>query len=256
MSGSLNGKCAIVTGGASGIGFATAVAFAREGARIAIIDINPERVDEAVYELRKGGTTDAKGFVASVTDEGAISGAVKSIEREFEPPDVLMNNAGAVCIGRVDQTQSADWDHVMATNVGGTFLVSRAVVPGMLKRRSGAIINVGSVAALAGVANMAAYCAAKGAVVSLTRQMAADYSAHGIRVNCICPGTVADTLMGRSILGTDTSPEIKAKRLAKYPIGRFGTPNEIAEVAVFLASDAASFVTGAAFAVDGGMTAI
>jgi NAD(P)-dependent dehydrogenase (short-subunit alcohol dehydrogenase family) len=255
MSGSLNGKCAIVTGGASGIGFATAVAFAREGARIAIIDINPERVDEAVGELRKRGT-DAKGFLASVTDEGAISGAVKDIERDFGPPDVLMNNAGAVCLGRIDQTKTADWDRVMATNVGGTFLVSRAVVPGMLERHSGAIINVGSVAALAGVANMAAYCAAKGAVVSLTRQMAADYSAHGIRVNCICPGTVADTLMGQSILGTDTSPEIKARRLAKYPIGRFGKPNEIAEVAVFLASDAASFVTGAAFAVDGGMTAI
>ena len=106
MSGSLNGKCAIVTGGASGIGFATAAAFAREGARIAIIDIDPERVDGAIRELRKGGT-DAKGFVASVTDEGAVSGAVKNIEREFGPPDVLMNNAGAVCIGRIDQT--ADW---------------------------------------------------------------------------------------------------------------------------------------------------
>jgi NAD(P)-dependent dehydrogenase (short-subunit alcohol dehydrogenase family) len=255
MSGSLSGKCAVVTGGASGIGFATAAAFAREGARIAIIDINREQIEGAVEELRKGGA-DAKGFVASVTDEDAVSGAVKSIERDFGPPDVLMNNAGAVCLGRIDQTQTGDWDRVMATNVGGTFLVSRAVVPGMLGRRSGAIINVGSVAALAGIANMAAYCAAKGAVVSLTRQMAADYSAHGIRVNCICPGTVADTLMGRSILGTDTSPEIKAKRLAKYPIGRFGKPNEIAEVAVFLASDAASFVTGAAFAVDGGMTAI
>jgi NAD(P)-dependent dehydrogenase (short-subunit alcohol dehydrogenase family) len=144
----------------------------------------------------------------------------------------------------------------MATNVGGTFLVSRAVVPGMLKRQSGAIINVGSVAGLAGIPSMAAYCAAKGAVVSLTRQMAADYSPHGIRVNCICPGTVADTLMGQSLLGSDTSPEIKARRLSKYPIGRFGKPNEIAAAAVFLASDAASFVTGAAFAVDGGMTAI
>jgi NAD(P)-dependent dehydrogenase (short-subunit alcohol dehydrogenase family) len=255
MSGSLNGKCAIVTGGASGIGFATAAAFAREGARVAIIDIDPERIKGAVDELRKGGA-DANGFVASVADEGAVSGAVQDIEQNFGSPDVLMNNAGAVCIGRLDQTQSGDWNRIMATNVGGTFLVSRAVVPGMLKRQSGAIINVGSVAGLAGIPSMAAYCAAKGAVVSLTRQMAADYSPYGIRVNCICPGTVADTLMGRSILGTDVDPEIKAKRLAKYPIGRFGKPNEIAAAAVFLASDAASFVTGAAFAVDGGMTAI
>src|SRR5271156_491841 len=255
MPGSLNDKCAIVTGGASGIGFATAAAFAREGARVAIIDIDAGRVKDAVNDLRSSGAN-AAGYVASVTDDAAVRGAVKNIERELGPPDVLMNNAGAVCLGRVDQTEVADWDRVMATNVGGTFLVSRAVLPGMLERHSGAIVNVGSVAGLAGIGSMAAYCAAKGAVVSLTRQMAADYSGHGIRVNCICPGTVADTLMGRSILGTDTSPEVKARRLAKYPIGRLGKPAEIAEAAVFLASDAASFVTGAAFAVDGGMTAI
>ena len=133
MSGSLNGKCAIVTGGASGIGFATAAAFAREGARVAIIDIDPERIKGAVGELRKGGA-DAKGFVASVADETAVSGAVRDIEQNFGSPDVLMNNAGAVCIGRLDQTQSGDWDRIMATNVGGTFLVSRAVVPGMLRK--------------------------------------------------------------------------------------------------------------------------
>jgi NAD(P)-dependent dehydrogenase (short-subunit alcohol dehydrogenase family) len=255
MSGSLNGKCAIVTGGASGIGFATAAAFAHEGARVAIIDVDTERAANAAAELRKCGG-DACSFVASVTDEDAVGAAVKNIEQALGAPDILMNNAGAVCLGRIDQTSTGDWDRVIATNVGGTFLMSRAVVPRMLERRRGAIINVGSVAGLAGIPNMAAYCAAKGAVVSLTRQMAADYSSQGIRVNCICPGTVADTAMGRSILGLDTTPEVQAKRLAKYPLGRFGKPNEIAEVAVFLASDRASFVTGAAVAVDGGMTAI
>lgn len=255
MSGSLSGKCAIVTGGASGIGFATAAAFAHEGARVAIIDVDSERAANAATELRKCGG-DARSFVASVTDEDAVGAAVKDIEQALGAPDILMNNAGAVCLGRIDQTSTDDWGRVMATNVGGTFLMSRAVVPRMLERRRGTIINVGSVAGLAGIPNMAAYCAAKGAVVSLTRQMAADYSSQGIRVNCICPGTVADTAMGRSILGLDATPEVQARRLAKYPLGRFGKPNEIAEVAVFLASDKASFVTGAAVAVDGGMTAI
>ena len=162
----------------------------REGARVAIIDIDAGRVKDAVNNLRSSGAS-AAGYVASVTDDAAVRSAVKNIEREVGPPDVLMNNAGAVCLGRVDQTEVADWDRVMATNVSGTFLVSRAVLPGMLERRSGAIVNVGSVAGLAGIGNMAAYCAAKGAIVSLTRQMAADYSGHGIRVNCICPGTVA-----------------------------------------------------------------
>lgn len=255
MSGSLSGKCAIVTGGASGIGFATAAAFAHEGARVAIIDVDSERAANAATELRKCGG-DARSFVASVTDEDAVGAAVKDIEQALGAPDILMNNAGAVCLGRIDQTSTDDWGRVMATNVGGTFVMSRAVVPRMLERRRGTIINVGSVAGLAGIPNMAAYCAAKGAVVSLTRQMAADYSSQGIRVNCICPGTVADTAMGRSILGLDATPEVQARRLAKYPLGRFGKPNEIAEVAVFLASDKASFVTGAAVAVDGGMTAI
>ena len=255
MPGSLNGKCAIVTGGASGIGLATALAFAREGARVAIIDLDGGLIDGAVKQLRRGGA-EAAGFVASVTDHAAIRSAVEGIEHELGPPDALMNNAGAVCLGRVDKTKIADWDRVMATNVGGTFLVSRAVLPCMLERRGGAIINVGSVAGLAGIGNMAAYCAAKGAVVSLTRQMAADYSGHGIRVNCICPGTVADTAMGQAILSVDISPETKATRLANYPIGRFGKPTEIAEAVVLLASDAASFVTGAAVAVDGGMTAV
>jgi NAD(P)-dependent dehydrogenase (short-subunit alcohol dehydrogenase family) len=144
----------------------------------------------------------------------------------------------------------------MAVNVTGTFLASKAVLPGMLARGRGAIVNFGSVAGMVGIPTMAAYCAAKGAVINLTRQMAADYSGKGVRVNAVCPGTVASTGMGQQLLGSDTSPEVKARRLAKYPMGRFAVPEDIAEAVIFLLSSQAAFVSGAAFAVDGGMTAI
>jgi NAD(P)-dependent dehydrogenase (short-subunit alcohol dehydrogenase family) len=144
----------------------------------------------------------------------------------------------------------------MAVNVTGTFLASKAVLPGMLARGRGAIVNFGSVAGMVGIPTMAAYCAAKGAVINLTRQMAADYSGKGVRVNVVCPGTVASTGMGQQLLGSDASPEVKARRLAKYPMGRFAVPEDIAEAVIFLLSSQAAFVSGAAFAVDGGMTAI
>lgn len=255
MIGRLDGKIACVTGGAAGIGFAIAELFVREGAAVFIIDLNADALDGAVDKLRAMGGR-AAGFRAGVTDDAAVRAAVAASADLFGPTEILVNNAGTACFGTVATTSDVDFARVMAVNVTGTFVVSRAVLPAMIERGRGAIVNIGSVAALAGIPGMAAYCAAKGAVVALTRQMAADYSRLGIRTNCICPGTVGDTDLGRTLLSTDTSEAAQQRRLAKYPAGRFGEPEEIAEAALYLASDAASFMTGAIVPVDGGMTAI
>jgi len=255
MTDRLAGRHAIVTGGAAGIGLAIARAFVREGAAVALVDVDEAKAVASAADLASGGAQ-AVGLGASVTDEAAVATAVARASSELGSVDILVNNAGIAVFGRVDNTGLADWDRVMGVNVTGTFLVSRAVVPLMLEHGHGAIVNLGSVAGLVGIGGMAAYCAAKGAIVNLTRQMSADYAGKGIRVNCVCPGTVGTTDLGRQLLGTDTSEEARLRRLAKYPIGRLGEPEEIAEAITFLVSDEASFVTGAAFAVDGGMTSI
>ncbi len=169
--------------------------------------------------------------------------------------NILVNNAGIADFGNVENTSLELWDRIMAVNVNGTFYCSKAVIPSM-KVHGGAIVNFSSVAGVIGIPGMAAYCAAKAAVIGLTKQMAAEYSAQNIRTNCVCPGTVASTALGQQLLGSDTSEETQKKRIAKYPIGRFGEPIEIAEAVLFLASEQASFVSGSAFNVDGGMTAI
>lgn len=254
MSGRLAGKMALITGGASGIGFSIARLFLREGASVSIVDLSVDAIDDAVVRLSSDGARVA-GFRASVTDDAALRGAIAVAAERFGAADVLVNNAGTACLGTVADTSNADFERVMSVNVRGTFFASRAVLPAMIERGSGSIVNIGSVAGIVGTPGMAAYCASKGAVVALTRQMAADYSRLGIGTNCICPGTVAETDLGRTLLNTDVSDAAKQRRLAKYPAGRFGEPDEIAEAAVFLASDAASFVTGAILPVDGAMTA-
>ncbi len=255
MAGRLANKNVVITGGGSGMGFEMARLFGRESARVSIIDRDGALAETAEADLRKEGM-DAAAFCVDVTDAHGVAEAFgKIINRYAGMVHVLVNNAGIADFGSVEDASLAAWERVMAVNATGSFLCSQAVLPHM-KQHGGAIINVASAAGLVGIPKMAAYCAAKAAVIGLTRQMAADYTALGVRVNCLCPGSVASTGMGRQVLGSDTMPETQAKRLAKYPIGRFGRPEEIAQAALFLASDEASFVSGAAFCVDGGMTAI
>jgi NAD(P)-dependent dehydrogenase (short-subunit alcohol dehydrogenase family) len=255
MAGKLDGRVAFITGAGSGIGRAAAELFAAEGAAVAVVDLNGEAAEETVAKVvAEGGR--AVALTANVAVAGDVEAAVARTVEELGGLDVLYNNAGVDSRGSVADAEEADWDRCFNVNAKGTFLCSRAAVPA-LSVRGGTIINQGSVAGLVAVHNFAAYCAAKGAVVALTRSMAIDLAPRRIRVNAICPGTVFTPLM-EPMLRARGDGDLEAglaKTVAKYPIGHLGSPEEIARVALFLAGDDSSFLTGSIVTADGGMTA-
>ena len=251
LSGRVTEKVALITGAASGIGRATALLFAREGAAVALADLNIDGGQRVVDQITKsGGRAFFEGI--DVTRGADCQRLVERAIREFGRIDILFNNAGIIRRATVLELSEDDWDQVMAVNVKSIYLLSREVIPHMQRAGGGTIINTASGWGLTGGAKAAVYCASKGAVVLLTKAMAIDHGPQNIRVNCICPGDT-DTGMLRDEaqqLGEENSRFLA--KSAKRPLGRVGTPEEIAQAALYLASDVSSFVTGTALVVDGG----
>jgi len=247
----LKDKVALITGGASGIGRATALLFAQEGAAVQVADINPELGRSAVQEIRSQGGR--AGFtLCDVTNTEDCRRAVDATLEQFGRLDILFNNAGIIRRADVVETTEEEWDRVLAVNLKSIFLMSKFAVPVMAKAGGGAIINTSSGWGLKGGPKAVSYCASKGAVVNMTRAMAIDHGAQNIRVNCICPGDV-DTPMLRHEAQQLGQPEAEfLAEAAIRPLKRFGQPIEIAQAVLYLASDASSYVSGAALVVDGG----
>jgi NAD(P)-dependent dehydrogenase (short-subunit alcohol dehydrogenase family) len=243
-------RIALVTGGGSGIGRAICEAFAAEGAKVAVVDINGKTAAETAERIVAVGGT-ATSTQCDVTVATDVDAAVAACVNAFGGIDVLVNDAGMGQLGTVTELDPETWDRVMAVNVRSVFLCSRAAIPTMAARGGGRIINVASVSGITASAGRAAYTASKGAVVMLTRAMALDHAAQHINVNAICPGVVVTAMTADSLKDADTM----AQKLNDTPLGRLADPTEIAPAAVYLASNDGSFVTGSALVVDGGWCA-
>ena len=243
----LDGRLALVTGGASGIGEATVRVMSAAGASVLIVDVDGERAAEVA-----GSLPDARAIACDITDERSVA---ELFERDVPKLDVLVNNAGVGLVGGVEETALDDFERLFRVNVRGVFLMTRAAIPRLIASH-GSVVNIGSVAGLVGVKKRFAYCATKGAIVAMTRQLAVDYPTQ-MRVNCICPGTV-DTPFVEGYLEKYHKHEkdkVRQELNARQPVGRLGRPEEIAHLAVYLSSPEAAFVNGSVMCIDGGWTA-
>ncbi len=248
---SLEGKVAVVTGAASGIGRATAGLLADAGADVALIDINEPGGEAAAAQINDSGAK-AKFFHCNVISDFDCKGTVEEIYEEFNRIDILFNNAGVIQRKNIIDLEESQWDLVVDVSLKAIFLLSRCVIPKMAEIGGGSIINTGSGWGLKGGPQAAAYCAAKGGVVNLTRAMAIDHGGQGIRVNCVCPGDIDTPLLRREARQLGVNEEEFMKESAERPLNRVGTPEDVARAVLFLAGNMSAWVTGTSIVVDGG----
>lgn len=247
----LEAKTAIVTGAGGGIGRATALAFAAEGAKVAVVDINADAAAQTVEQIRTAGGT-AIAAPADVSSEADIKAVVAATVEAFGTVNVVFNNAGIIRRTTVEDISVDEWDRVFAVNVRSIYLMCREVVPIMAAAGGGSIINTGSGWGLKGGGRAVSYCASKGAVVNLTRALAIDHGPQGIRVNSVNPGDVNTDMLRNEASQLHQDTQSFLAEAADRPLGRMGEPSEIAAAVVWLASDESSYVTGSALSVDGG----
>lgn len=250
----LTGKVAIITGSGSGIGRASALLFAREGAKVVVVDWNSSSADETVNLIKMQGG-DALVVHADVSSEADIQRAVATTLSAYGRLDVLFNNAAVQVFGKVAETNTADWHKVMNINLMGCFLGCKYAIPPMIRQGGGSIINMASILGLVGDPDLPAYGATKGGILAMTKSIAQAHGREGIRANCICPGDVETPLVTEYFNYQPDPQAAREKVVANYALGRIATPEDVAYTALFLASDESAFITGTYIVVDGGLTA-
>ena len=248
------GKVAVVTGAGAGIGLAAATALAREGARLAIVDLDAHAGEIAVHQC-VNYRTQAKFFDCNIAVPEEVDRMVTDVTSEWGRIDILVNNAGIYIQGDVIRTAPVDWEKILAVNLTGAFLCTRAVIPVMIQQGGGVIVNVGSEAGLVGIGNQVAYNVSKAGIIALTRSCAVDFAPHGVRVNCVCPGTTETPLVQAAVQRSEDPIAARRKLEAVRPLNRLGKPEEIASAILYMASDEAGYATGSILSIDGGYTA-
>ena len=250
----LEQRVAVITGAGSGIGQAMALLFAREGARILAADVNGRAAETTAAAVTAAGGT-AQAFTVDVSRPDQVAAMIARAVEVYGRIDILCNNAGIGSTTSVVECEPDEWDRVMTINVKSVYLGCKYAVPAMIAQGGGVIVNTASVAGMVGLPKRASYSASKGAVIALTRQVAIEYVEQGIRVNCLCPGTVDSPWVGRLLAGADDPVAARQALVARQPLGRLGTPEDVAAAALYLASDDAAFITGTGLVIDGGLTA-
>jgi 2-keto-3-deoxy-L-fuconate dehydrogenase len=250
----LENRVAVITGAGSGIGRAMALQFAREGARIVAADLNPDAADETTQMVGGAGGV-CEAFAVDAKEPDQVRAMIERANELYGQIDILCNNAGIGSTTDVVECEPDEWDRVMTVNVKSVYLGCKYAIPHMIERGGGVIINTASVAGMVGIIKRASYCASKGAVIALTKQVAIEYVKQNIRVNCLCPGTVDSPWVGRLLDQADDRAAARQALEARQPMGRLGTPPEVAAAALYLASDDAAFITGTGLVIDGGWTA-